>query len=334
MLDSQILNRISNIKEDDKIAFKKKALMFGFFLVVSTAFWFINRLSEYYSTEINYPIVYQDFPKQKVQIGSPSSNLKIKVRALGYIILRYSLSSKYIPITFNVNSFSMKRLPGSDSSVFYIQTQYTRDYIANQLSSEFEIIDIKPDTLYFRFANMKSRMLPVKPKFIYQLEKQMILKTEPQLNPDSILVSGPDYIMDTITSLETLPIDLGVISHKKEVKVNMKEIKNLYFKISKVNVAIDVEQFTEKTIQIPITVLNMPESYELKTFPHDILLTCQVGLSNYEKLDSGFFRAEIDYNETLKSESGKLQVSLVKQPAFIRAANFTPASVEFLIEKK
>ena len=333
-MDSQILNRISTIKQDDKIAFKKKALIFGFFLVVSTAFWFINTLSDYYSTEISYPIVYQNFPKQKVNIGNPSSYLKIKVRALGYIILRYSLSSKYIPITFNVNSFSMKRLPGNDSSVFYIQTQYTRDYIAKQLSSEFEIIDIKPDTLYFRFANMRSKMLPVKPKFIYRLEKQMILKSEPQLIPDSILVSGPDYIMDTITSLETMPIDLGVISHKKEVQVNMNEIKNLYLKISKVDVVIDVEQFTEKTIQIPITTVNMPESYKLKTFPRNIILTCQVGLSNYEKLDSGFFRAQVDYNETLKSQGGNLEVLLVKQPAFIRAANFTPASVEFLIEKK
>ena len=332
-MNSGILNRISNITENEKVAFRKKALIFGFFLIISVGFWFINILNKKYIQEVSYPVIYKNFPSQKVQVGNPPENLELKVMASGYTLLWFQLSSRYIPISFSVNLFTMHHLSGQDSSDFFIQTNYAKDYISNQLITKFEIISIKPDTLFFRFANMKSRNIPVKPEFNYQLEKQMIHKSLPVLNPDSVLVSGPDYIIDTLSGLETLNTDFGVISRSKVLTVNMKETKNLYFKQNKVKVTFDIEQFTEKTIQVPISVSNLPDNLKLQTFPPNIQLICQVGLSNYEKLQANSFRAQVDYKEITQAEADKLKVELVKQPNFIRLVNFTPKTVEYLIEK-
>jgi YbbR domain-containing protein len=161
----------------------------------------------------------------------------------------------------------------------------------------------------------------------------MILKVDPLINPDSILVSGPDYIIDTLSGLETLTTDLGVISRSKVLAVDMKESKNLYFKQNKVKVSFDIEQFTEKTIQVPITISNLPENLTLQTFPPNIQLICQVGLSNYEKLQSNYFKAQVDFKEISQAVSDRLKVDLVKQPEFIRVVNFSPKTVEYLIEK-
>jgi hypothetical protein len=332
-VNSGIFNKFSQISENEKVAFRKKALIFAFFLVISIIFWFINKLSYEYTQEISYPIIYKNFPSQKVQVGNPPENLNLKVIANGYTLLWYKLSSKYIPISLSVDQFTFHRLSGKDTSSFFLQTIYARDYIARQLSSKFEILAIAPDTLFFRFANMKSGIIPVKPQFTYQLEKQMILKADPVINPDSILVSGPDYIIDTLSGLETLDIDLGIIARSKVISVNMKETKNIYFRQNKVKVSFDIEKFTEKTIQIPIVVSNLPDNLKLQTFPPNIQLVCQVGLSNYEKLQSNFFKVQVDYKEIAKAESDKLKVELVKQPDFIRIVNFTPKTVEYLIEK-
>ena len=161
----------------------------------------------------------------------------------------------------------------------------------------------------------------------------MIHKNVPVLNPDSILVSGPDYIIDTLSGLETLNTDFGVVSRSKDVTVNMNETKNLYFKQNKVRVTFDIEQFTEKTILVPISVSNLPDNLKLQTFPPNIQLICQVGLSNYEKLQTNSFRAQVDYQEVTQAEADKLKVELVKQPNFIRLVNFSPKTVEYLIEK-
>jgi hypothetical protein len=332
-VNSGIFNKIGQITENEKVAFRKKALVFGFFLVISIIFWFINKLSNEYTQEISYPVIYKDFPSQKVQVGDPPENLNLKVIASGYTLFWFKLSSKYIPISLNVKLFTLHRLSGKDTSSFFLQTIYAQDHIVRQLSSKFEILSISPDTLFFRFANMKSRIIPVKSEFNYQLAKQMILKADPLINPDSILVSGPDYIIDTLSGLETLNTDLGIISRSKTISVNMKETRNLYFRQDKVKVSFDIEKFTEKTIQVPIAVSNLPDNLKLQTFPPNIQLVCQVGLSNYEKLQSNFFKVQVDYKEIPKAESDKLKVELIKQPDFIRVVNFTPKTVEYLIEK-
>jgi len=332
-LGTGIFNKLNIWNEDEKIAFKKKALIFGFFLLIAVVIWFMNILSNNYTAEIKYPVRYFNYPSQKMEIGNPPEELTIKVNAQGYTLLRFQLSSKYSSLNFNLNSFTMYRLPGSDSSVFYLQTSYARDYIRNQLSRDFELISIEPDTLFFRFANIRSKYVPVKPSFTYQLGKQMIHKSPLLIMPDSVLVSGPDFIIDTLSQLETMPDELGVISRSKEFVIKMKQLEYLMIKTENIHVSFNIEQFTEKTIQVPVTASNLPEKIELRTFPPAVQLTCRVGLSNYEKLQSSSFKAQVDYNEITRSETGKLKVEVVKQPEFVTAVSFLPKTVEYLIEK-
>ncbi len=332
-MNTNIIKRLSLFSENEKVAFRKRALIFSFFLILSIVFWFMKALGKQYTEEINYPVRYKNFPSQKVQIGNLPEKLNLKVTAQGYTLLRFKLSSRYLPISFNLNAFTIYRLPGHDSSEFFLQTIYTKDYITKQLSSDFEIISIKPDTLYFRFANIRSKVVPVKPKFTYQLGKQMILKAGLIIKPDSILISGPEFIIDTLSGIETLSSNLGMISRSREVMVKIAPIENLYIKTKEVSVGFNVEQFTEKTIQIPITAINIPDSIQIKTFPQSVQLICQVGLSNYDKLHPSSFKVVVNYNEIFQSETGKLKVEIIMQPDFIRAVNFTPKTVEYLIEK-
>jgi hypothetical protein len=293
----------------------------------------MNVLANTYTSEINYPVKYTNLPSQKVQIGNLPEKLSLKVNAQGFNLIRFKLTSRYLPLTFNLNAFTIYRLPGKDSTEFFLQTEYTRDYIRSQLSSDFEILSIKPDTLYFQFALVKSKYVPVVPAFNYRLGKQMILRDLPEIRPDSVLVSGPDFIIDSLPGLKTLETDLGLISNSKEYTVKMEPQKSLLIKPEKVQVGINIEQSTEKTILVPVQSENLPENFNLRTFPSKIQLNCQVGLSNYEKLQPDFFKVSVDYNEILNSETGKLKVEIVRQPDFVTAVTFSPKTVEYLIEK-
>jgi hypothetical protein len=247
--------------------------------------------------------------------------------------LRFKLSSRYIPISFSVNSFKMNRLPGVDSSSFYIETRYAREYIASQLSSDFIINKISPDTLIFRLSGVVSKKVPVIAAFNYQLDKQLILKNQLLIQPDSVIVSGPDFIIDTLKAVFTRNSDLGTFSKTNDESVELKDIKYVYVKETEVNVGFTIEQFTEKTIQVPVEIINMPRTYRMQAFPRYIQLTCQVGLSNYEALDGSMFRAQVDYKEVRDKHSNKLKVMITKQPVFIQAVRFSPKNVEYIIEK-
>ncbi len=93
-----------------------------------------------------------------------------------------------------------------------------------------------------------------------------------------------------------------------------------------------MEKFTEKTLSVPIEVLNLPDSLSLKTFPHVVQVTCQVGLSNFEKLQPSMFSVVVDYKEAIGGQSKKLRVDLVRQPDFIQSVKFSPRSLNISLK--
>ncbi len=315
------------------MAFRKRAILFSFFLLLSVIFWFMNALSKNYTTTIEYPVRYRNFPTDKILVGNLPEYLSLEVNAHGYTLLRYRLSSRYIPLVFNVRSFTMNRMSVADSGVYYIETRFARSYISKQLSSEFNILDIKPDTLIFRFAGVIVKKVPVEPDISYRLGKQLILKRDPVVIPDSVNVSGPDYLIDTISEVKTRPFDAGLITQSVGKAAELVKYDHITYGRDKVRIRFDVEKFTEKTLLVPVEVVNLPDSLNLKTFPHYVQVTCQVGLSNFEKLQPSMFRALVDYDEAETGQNKKLKVEMFRQPDFIRSVKYSPRSVEYLIEK-
>jgi hypothetical protein len=294
--------------------------------------WFLKALEKNYTTEIDYPVRYRNFPSNKTLIGEVPDHLKLTVYAHGYVLLQHKISSRYIPLVISVKSFSLKQLRGADSGFYYIETRFMKDYIDKQLSSEFDILEVKPDTLFFPFADVVTKKLAVQPTSSFTLDQQLILKSEPFPRPDSIEATGPDYIMDTLKYALTRNKDLGIVKESKSFDLGLKSIKNVTYKPDKVDMVFEVEKFTEKSLSIPVTVKDLPDSLKVITFPANVKITCQVGLSNYEKLQAGMFSATVNYQD-IKDGLTRLKIELDRSPDFINALKFTPKTVEYLIEK-
>lgn len=331
-MESGILHKIINFTADEKIAFRKKAIIFTFFLVLSVIFWFMNVLSKNYVATINYPVRYIDIPEGKVLIGDTPDYLSLKVSTIGYRIIRHKLSSRYLPLTFSVSSFSLNTLPGTDSSIFFIQTRFSREYLVRQLSTDFNISEIRPDTLFFRFASTVEAKLPVKPDIVFEPDGQMILKGLIASDPDSVFITGPDYVIDTMQAVYTRQKKLGTLSKSWEGSVDIKEMENITVNQDRVKVMVAIERITEKMLPVPVEVINIPDTVRLKTFPSFVEVSCLVGLSNFPGLQPTAFRIVANFDE-ISQGNGKLSLSLVKQPGFVRAVKVSPKNVEFLIEK-
>ena len=115
--------------------------------------------------------------------------------------------------------------------------------------------------------------------------------------------------------------------------VRIKQIPELVYEVSRVDCSIELERFTELQIPVPIDVLNLPDSILLQTFPSRIMLTCRVGLSKYDRIESHPFRAVVDYdliNETTKV----LHVSVQNLPVYLLSYEYSPKSVEFLKSRR
>lgn len=292
----------------------------------------MKALEENYTAEIDYPVRYRNFPDDKTLIGEVPDHLKLTVYAHGYVLLQHKISARYIPLIISVRSFSLKKFPENESGFYFLETRYIKDYIDKQLSSEFEILEVNPDTLVFPFASVKSKILPVVSHVGYQLDRQLILKDMVQVTPDSVRITGPDYLIDTLKTMHTREVNLGVISRSRTYTVGLNSFPHTTLYPEDVEVSFHLERFTEKSISVPVVIENAPEGLKLITFPAQVELTCQVGLSNYEKLQAGMFKFAVDYNEISQGKE-QLSVRLKRFPEFVKAIRFAPGSVEYLIER-
>lgn len=326
------LQNIKSLSGADRLRWKRKILLFSFFLAVSVLIWTLNALSKNYTTEIKYPITFTNFPEQKVQINELPEDLDLKVNAHGYALLRYKLVNRPLPINFRVSSFTMNRFSG-DSSKFFLLTRYAREQIARQLPSELELIELSPDSLIFQFASEVKKLVKVQADISYDIEKQFTVMSGIELVPDSILVTGPDLYLDTLSRLRTEHKQLGLLDKSYSKSLDIKKYPGFSFETDKVQCNIKLEKLTELQIYVPIQIEGLPDSMRMQTFPPRIRVSGVVGLSNYERVSPESFWAEVDYSDVLENKK-RIQVDLKQHPDFLMNLDFYPQTVEYLLSVK
>ena len=326
-------NSKNSFFEKVRMKLDRKLLVFLFFLLLSTIFWLLNELSKNSSTTITCPVKYTNLPKDKVLVRELPSRFDLTIEAPGYTLLKYKLSNRLLPLIFDLNQYGFTIMGNSSAQKFFILTSRVRSGIARQLRSDVQLLNISPDSIIFEFGEIVQKRVPVVPDLSIQYAKQFMLTGEITIDPDTIMISGPDLIIDTIQQVYTRKELISGVNQLTTHSINLEEIKNVTYSTKKVTITIPVEQYTEALLDIPIEKVHVPDSLILKTFPGSVTLTCNVSLSNYEKLTPHQFRAVVDYEAIEKKLGNKLKVSIVKAPEYVRSIRFHPVNVEFIIEK-
>jgi hypothetical protein len=128
----------------------KDVFIFAFFLLLSFVFWYLNSLDKEVEAGIRYPVKYTNIPRGRVVNTKNPPRLNLSLKGQGSSVLRAKLSGNKTPLSIDISKVNYKRVPGSNDLEYYIVTSSLSRSLTVQLRSEFEIISIKPDTLFFR----------------------------------------------------------------------------------------------------------------------------------------------------------------------------------------
>jgi hypothetical protein len=317
---------------------RKKYLVFLFFVALSSLAWFFRALSDTYVADLKYPVKYTNLPPNRILSKAPPDKLILRVSSDGYTILSNMLKYKR-PLRYNVNAFSLYSL-SLDSTSVYTLTHNAKDLLSaelNEKSKNIQILDINPDTLFFNFSRVKKKLVPIairiKPtENLFQ--RQYMFNGNPYAIPDTIEVTGPSSLIDTLSKVYTRIIVLNNLSDTVIKNINLEKIKRLEFREKKVQVVIPVDEFTESELAVSIHYKNVPDTLILKTFPSSIKVKYLVTLSNYDKVKNELFSAYVDFSTIDMETDSKMKIELDSLPPFIYNVKLSQRNVEFLIEKK
>ncbi len=334
-MNFSFLKNLIEVVEKYRVKNQKKLMVYGVFVLISTVFWLLSTLSENYTTTVNFPVRFSHLPEKSVLVNELPEKIQLKVEAHGFTLLRYKISRSLVPININVKNFSLLRVPDHPTKYFLL-SRYTQQKVANQLKDDINVIEIQPDSFIFDFTKIVERKIAVKPVVDYNLQRQFLLK-KIKCTPDSIIVSGPQSIMDTLRFIETRTHKLGKLDRSIKRNMQLKNSKQLKTEFKRVTVELEIEKFTQTSFQLPVEIINAPEEFNIKLFPDEVNVSFMVAISDYEKVKPYHFRLIANYEKAsnnLLMNNHKLKVDLKKFPSFVNSINIYPAQLDYLLEKK
>jgi len=318
-----------NRKEDNR------PLIFLACLLVATVLWLVNALGKNFETEVSMPIHYVNLPKNKVLLNPPPSSLTVRLEAHGFTLLRNRLKLTFYPINFNLKAFityAEDNIPGVHNR-YPLESNHFLSYVAKQIGPEITVLDIRPDTLFFEFDDIVEQKKPVKACLDLNFAKQFFLYNSIRYNPDSVKVKGPKSVLDTLSYVYTSSKRFKKLNQTIKRNVELLADPQIELNPKKISVTIPVSIYSEYSGKSPISILNLPDSVNLVTFPGNIQVSCQVAVPNYGNIDPASFLFTVDYLQSLTGEP-TLKVNLLHAPGFIQNLNYFPNEVEYIIERK
>ncbi len=313
------------------IKLNPNSFTFFFFLLVSAIFWFFNALNKDYVATIKVPIKFLNFPENKLVAGEFLDYVDVKVAANGYSFLKYK-SASFDEAIINIQLHSIYRISETDEKRFYLLTSTIKNEISNLLDGNTEIKSISPDSIIFDLDEVIKKKVPVNRSFLINYRKQFMLKDKIRIIPDSIFIRGVKSVLDTVNFVNTETNVFDDVHDSLKFDIELEKINGVAFSKNMVECSIPVEEFAELSFVLPIEVVNQPEDFNLKLFPSEAKVICNVGFSQYRQVFKQEFRFTVDYND-IKNNLERIRLSLDKFPENVSSVRFYPISVEYLVEE-
>lgn len=302
---------------------------FLLFIILSVVFWFMTKLSKEYDSTLEYPVSYINLPEDKLLQEAPVEVIEIHVKTTGFKLI----SATFFPTELKID---VSNLNWKSSTDYYLLLSQQRLAIQKQMKTGVEIDFFINDSIYFNLGKLKNKKVPVKPLLDLSYATGFELNGNITTVPDSILISGPESILDTIDFVSTKLLQIKKLNNSIDQTIEIERFpsdSNVKLQQKNIKIIANVEKYTEGTLEIPFEVLNLPENNIINTFPKVVKVTYKVALSNFNKIDFTSFLIHCDYQVSQKNNLSYLIPILVEKSPMVKYVRMSPMKIDYIINK-
>lgn len=307
---------------------KRKINIFLIFLLCSFLAWLVSRLSETYVDRTTFDLEYINVPDSLLLADNSFKNADVRLRASGFQFLGFNYNSKKIEVDLSnmVNN----------QSKFYVTQLDFKKQIESQLSGSITLLEVDRDTLFLDFYKVELKEVPISPNISLNPAQNYLVDGKLKLEPSLISISGPKKELDLVNSVSTSEVELNEITEDFSIVVDLvlpEELKNLVLSEKKVRISGNVFRFSEKLIEIPVEVINLPEGTQIKTFPSTIAVLCKARIDRLKDISPAEFKVVANFKDQ-RGENQNLQVSLIEKPNEVYSVQLMKNEVEFILKRQ
>lgn len=316
------------IKRNKMLKTNLKLRMFSGFLLLAILFWLLINLSKTYTNEILFNVRYVDLPSDKEIQNTPPSEITASVESTGFNLLKLMVNTNTLDV-------DISNLAYKNGSMFYYLPNRHLFEISSQLNVGARVDKFKLDTIFIDLGSNVSKRIPVKLNTNIEFKVGYNFTDEFLVMPDSVTILGPESIVDSITELNTQLLELTDVSEdiSTTLQLDQNNSSKISLSTSEVTVKAEVDKFTEGTFTLPFKVLNTPEDVSIATFPSEVDVIYQIGLSNFKKITANDFEVYCDFAYSKENGLNYLVPKITTVSGLITNVKIVPDKIEFLIQK-
>ncbi|HET7360710.1 MAG TPA: YbbR-like domain-containing protein, partial [Salinimicrobium sp.] len=245
---------VNKVRSATKRRFRKTNFdAFVFFLFFAIVVWIFVQFSKQYSVIVDIPVEYVNVPLNKFLTEDNPETLQMRMENSGFKIAWYSL----FPPTFRLD---ISKTEQAGEQLIY-RTVDNRVEIQNQLDIDFENSQFLKKVLTIDFEPRQEKILPVFSEIKVEFAVGYAADDEISITPDSVKISGPEAVLDTLEELHTEPLNIKNVSEDLSgtVALDTSNLEQVSFYKNQVSYKLDVEKFTEGKVKVPVELTHVPQ---------------------------------------------------------------------------
>lgn len=299
---------------------------FSFFLLFSSIIWFLVQISKEYTQVLQIPIKYENRPLDKSLSEEKPKHLALRIADKGFTIWYYKIIRPQVII-------DLGKAKEKNGTLVY-NFEINRELLEEQVDIDLENATFLEEEVVVNFQPKAKTYVKLQPRLSLNYAIGYSATEPVALKPDSVMVSGPQDIIDTLKSLNTVKKKINNINSNinGKIKIDTTGFGMLGFYQNEVFYSQKVEKFTEGKVEVPVEILNLPEGVDMTIFPKEVLIYFQVNLEQYEMVKASDFRVVVDYN-VVDSGEDYMIANISKKPKFVNNLRINERKIQFVIKK-
>lgn len=316
-----------NIIKLKSFLLSKDVLSFLVFLFLSATFWFLNALNEERELTLSLPVQYKGIPPDIQFRDRLPDEVNIKLKDQGVNLWTYVLNRPRKVELFIDHTFK-------EQGIVSITSAQLQSAVGQLLLPTTLIQVVSPGNTAANYYRLHAKKVPVRLQASITPADQFMLNNNIRIVPDSVVVYGSYSLVDNIKNVVTANLLINNLKDTLISEVQLMPDDSLRYSVKTVKVISSAEMFTEKSINLPVQIINQPEQLSVRSFPAEVRVVFNIALSQFRNFSPGDIQILIDFNEIKLKSGNKHRLKVISYQPYISNVRIKPEEVEFLLEEK
>ncbi|MBN1639553.1 MAG: hypothetical protein JW866_11330 [Ignavibacteriales bacterium] len=284
--------------------------------------WLYVSFTDSYYTTVKIPIEFTDVPSGYI-VSSPSiREVTLSIQGKGWELAKLTLGG------FREFIVSLDGKLGKQTILLLKQVDKNP-----WLTSSLSVIEISPRSIELTVEKIKSRKVQIKPILEIEYTPGFGQVSDVEVIPDSIIIKGPENIVDKIEFVETKKLSLDNISENIERHVELNKIQNISIPSDICRIKIEVQKIVDKEFDnVPVNIIDIPKGRDLIVIPNFVKLILRGGIKVLGEINTSEIEVYVSFFHALDDTTGAL-IPLVNLPENVTLIDITPLKLQYIIKQ-